>query len=163
MKVNECRSVLPPECTTKRSLYDQVMRATNISLNTDVSPAVKERWARWTTYANLLAWFKNFRKILIEFDFAGVDSNGELDINEEQMRQIVNVNEMEIAINGSQTRVGSGPVVSFQHSQLPLTSRAVAKSSLACTGIFGSNATGECIPLHWQLPTSATAKERGML
>jgi hypothetical protein len=36
----------------------------------------------------------------------------------------------------------------------------MAKSSLACTGIFRSNAAGECIPPHWQLPTSATAEER---
>ena len=39
-------------------------------------------------------------------------------------------------------------------------SRSVAKSSLACTGIFGSNAAGECVPPHFQLPTSVTAEER---
>jgi len=36
----------------------------------------------------------------------------------------------------------------------------VAKSSLACTGIFGSNTAGEFVPPHFQLPTSATAEER---
>jgi hypothetical protein len=50
--------------------------------------------------------------------------------------------------------------MSFYGPQLPVTSRVVAKSSLACTSIFGSNAAGKCIPPHWQLSTSATAKER---
>jgi hypothetical protein len=38
--------------------------------------------------------------------------------------------------------------------------RPAAKSSLSCTGIFGSNAAGECVPIHWQLPTAATTKDR---
>jgi hypothetical protein len=57
-------------------------------------------------------------------------------------------------------QAGGRPAVLFHDPQLPLTSRAVAKSSLACTGIFRSNAVGKCIPLHWQLPMSATAKEQ---
>ena len=73
---------------------------------------------------------------LIEFDFAGVDVNGELEIAEEQLRRIRNVNEMEIAVNRGQTRGGGRPALSFHNPQLPLTSRAVAKSLLACTGIF---------------------------
>jgi hypothetical protein len=40
-----------------------------------------------------------------------------------------------------------------------LANRLVAKSSLACTGIFGSNAAGECMPPHWQLLTSLTQAE----
>ena len=38
-----------------------------------------------------------------------------------------------------------------------------AKSSHSCTGIFGSNAAGECVPVHWQLPSSATSEERERL
>ncbi len=41
-----------------------------------------------------------------------------------------------------------------------MASRSVAKSSLTCTGIFGSTAAGECIAPHWQLPTAATAEDR---
>ncbi len=76
---------------------------------------------------------------------------------------IGNVNKMEISINGSQTRADGRLAVSFHDPQLPLTSRAVAKSSLACTTIYGSNAAGECIPPHWQLSMCATAKEREKL
>jgi hypothetical protein len=59
--------------------------------------------------------------------------------------------------------MSSRPAVSFHDPQLMLMSRAMAKSSLACTGIFGSNAAGKCIPLHWQLPKSALAEEREKL
>ncbi len=60
---------------------------------------------------------------------------------------------------GSKTNAGSRPAVSFHDPHFPLTQRPAAKSSLSCTGIFGSNATGECVPIHWQLPTAATTKD----
>ena len=66
-KINECCGVPLQECQKKRSLYDRVLRATTVSLNANVSPAVKERRVRWTTYANLLEWFENFRSFLIKF------------------------------------------------------------------------------------------------
>ena len=50
--------------------------------------------------------------------------------------------------------------MSFHDPHLPATSRSTAKSLLACTGIFGSSAAGECVPPHFQLPTSGTAEER---
>jgi hypothetical protein len=76
MAVKTCCSVAPAECRAKHSLYDRVMKSTNVSLNADVSPAVEERRVRWTTYANLDAWFDNLRAFLIEFDFAGVGDDG---------------------------------------------------------------------------------------
>jgi hypothetical protein len=160
MAVNTCCGVAPAECRAKHSLYDRVMKSTNVSLNADVSPAVEERRVRWTTYANLLAWFNNFRAFLIEFDFAGVGDDGELMFTEAQLRQIMNVDETEISLDASNTRAGGRPAVSFHDPHLPATSRSTAKSSLACTGIFGSSAAGECVPPHFQLPTSATAEER---
>ena len=73
MAVNTCCGVAPAECRAKHSLYDRVMKSTNVSLNADVSPAVKERRVRWTTYAILDAWFVNFCAFLIKFDFAGIN------------------------------------------------------------------------------------------
>ena len=60
MAVNTCCGVAPAECRVKHSLYDRVMKSTIVSLNVDVSPVVEERRERWTTYANLNAWFDNF-------------------------------------------------------------------------------------------------------
>jgi hypothetical protein len=64
------------ECSSKHSIYDHVMRSTNVSLNADVSPPVEERHLRWTTWPNLFNWFENFKAFLVEFDFAGVDDEG---------------------------------------------------------------------------------------
>jgi hypothetical protein len=158
-KVNECCDVPPAECTARRSLYDQVMRATNVLLNTDASPAIERRWVRWTIYENLLAWFKIFWTFLTELDSARVGSDGELDINEEQLHWILNVIKTEIAIDGSQMIAGGRPAMSFHNPHLPLSSMSVAKSSLACTGIFGSNAAGKCKPPHRQLPTDVTTAQ----
>ncbi len=160
MAVNTCCGVAPAECRAKHSLYDQVMKSTNVSLNAYVSPVVEERRVRWTTYANLNAWFDNFRAFLIEFDFAGVGDDGEPTFTKVHLRRIMNVDETEISLDASNTRAGGRPAVSFHDPHLPLTSRSTAKSLLACTGIFGSSAAGECVPPHFQLPTSATAEER---
>jgi hypothetical protein len=97
---------------------------------------------------------------LIEFDFAGVGDDGEPTFTEAQLRQIMNVDETEISLDASNTRAGGRPAVSFHDPHLPATSRSTAKSLLACTGIFGSSAAGECVPPHFQLPTSGTAEER---
>jgi hypothetical protein len=49
MLVNMCCGVPPAECGMKHSVFDRVMRSTNVSLNADVSPPVEERRLRWTT------------------------------------------------------------------------------------------------------------------
>jgi len=41
--------------------------------------------------------------------------------------------------------------------------KLVANSSFECTAIFGSSPTGELVPVHFQLPTSATSAEREKL
>ncbi len=43
MAVNTCCGVAPAECRTTHSVYDQVMKSTNVLLNADVTPAVEER------------------------------------------------------------------------------------------------------------------------
>ena len=136
------------------------MKSTIVSLNADVSPVVKKRRVRWTTYANLNAWFSNFWAFLIKFDFASVGDDGVPTFTEAQLHRIMNVDETEISLDASNTRVGGRPAKSIHNPHLPLTSRSTAKSLLACTGIFGSSAAGECVPPHFQLPTNATAEER---
>ena len=159
MSVNTCCGVPPAECGTKHSVFDRVMWSTNVSLNADVSPPVEERRLRWTTWPNLFNWYKKFKALLVEFDFAGVGDDVELTFTEEQLRRIKNIDETELALSGD-THAGGRPAVAFYDPHLPIASRSVTKSSLACMGIFGSNAVGECVPPHFQLPTSATAEER---
>jgi hypothetical protein len=63
MTVNACCGVVPSECKTKHNVFNQVMKVTNISLNADVSPVVKERQVRWTTHANLFCMVCEFPEI----------------------------------------------------------------------------------------------------
>jgi hypothetical protein len=82
---------------------------------------------------------RKFQGLLVEFNFAGIDDEGgELTFTEEQLRWIMNIDETELALNGD-THVGGRPSVAFYDPHLSIASRSVAKSPLACTGIFGSN------------------------
>ena len=65
MSVNTCCGVPPAKCGTKHSVFDRVMRSTNVSLNADVSPPVKERHLRWTMWPNLFNWFEKFKAFLV--------------------------------------------------------------------------------------------------
>ena len=83
MAVNMCCGVVPAECRTKHSVYNQVMRLTNISLNPDVLPVEEGRSGQWRTHPNLLVWLKIFWVFLMEFEFVEVNSNGDLLFTEE--------------------------------------------------------------------------------
>jgi len=140
---NELCGVTSSEGRVKESMFERVMRATNVLLNASVSPTVEDRRIRWTTYSNLHAWFVSFKAFLIEFGFAAIGSNCRLVISEAMLHRIVNVNKMEVSLDGSKTNVGGRPAVSFHNPHFPITQRPAVKSSLSCTGIFGSNAAGE--------------------
>ena len=90
------------------------------------------------TYANLDAWFENFRAFLIEFNFAGIGDDGEPTFTEAQLRRIMNVDETEISLNASNTRAGGRPAVSFHDPHLPLSSRSTAKSQQRCRRVCTS-------------------------
>jgi hypothetical protein len=45
----------------KTTIFEQVMRVMLVKLNITFTPPVEEQWLCWTTYANLLMWFVNFR------------------------------------------------------------------------------------------------------
>ncbi len=157
--LNELCGVTSSEKSVKEIMFKRVIWATNVLLNASIAPVVEERCIRWTTYSNLHVWFVSFKVFLIELGFATIGSNGKLVFSDEMLRRMVNVNKTEILVDGSKTNAGGRPAVSFHDPHFPLTKRPVAKSSLSCTGIFGSNAAGECVPIHWQLPTAATAEE----
>ena len=89
------------------------MRSTNVSLNADVLPPVKERHLQWTTWPNLFQWFEYFKAFLVEFNFAGVGDDGELTFMEEQLRWIQNIDKMELVLDASKTHVGGRPAVAF--------------------------------------------------
>ncbi len=160
--VNDCCGVSSTgSVELKKSIFLRVMKSTNVSLCATVAPAIEERRIRWTTFDNLQKWFVGWRKFLLTYGFATVGPDGDqLLFEPDQLRRILNVDESEISLDGSSSMAGGKPAVIFYDPHLPMVSRSAAKSSLSCTGIFGSSAAGECIPPHWQLPTAATSADR---
>jgi hypothetical protein len=105
------------------------MKSTNVSLCAFIAPQAKERCIHsLTRYANLLVWFDNFKVFLIEFGFAIVGCNGEPVFDEKTMHQILNLDVMNISVDGSKTIVGGRPEVSFHNPHLPMPSLTSAKS-----------------------------------
>jgi hypothetical protein len=76
------------------------------------------------------------------------------------MHQRLNLDAIDISVDGSKTIVGGRPEVLFHDPCLPMPSLTYAKLLHSCTGIFGSNTAGQCVPVHWQLLFSTTAEER---
>jgi len=137
MIVNMCCGVPPAECSMKHSIFGHVMQSTNVSLKADVSPPVEKMRLRWMAWLNLIKWFENFKAFLVELDFAGVGDDEKLTFLEEQLRRIKNIDETELALSRD-THAGGRPAVAFYDPHLPIASRSVAKSSLACTLYLGA-------------------------
>jgi hypothetical protein len=98
---------------------------------------------------------------MLKYEFTQPGSNGDkMIVKEENLHWIHIVDKTKMLLDGSKTRAGGRPAVTFFDSHLPMPCVSAAKSSLSCNGIFGSNTTGECVPPHWQIPTTATAVER---
>jgi hypothetical protein len=111
------------------SIFDRVMKSTNISLCAFIAPQAKERRIpSWTRYAHLLVWFCNLKVFLIEFGFAIVGCDGEPVFDEKTVHQILNLDAMDISVDGSKTIMSGRPEVSFHDPHLPMPSLTSAKS-----------------------------------
>ena len=111
----------------------------------------------------LHTWFLGFKEFLLNFKFAMLDGTGELIFSPEMLRRVVNVDETKASLDGSNTQAGRRPAMSFQDPHLQQIMKLAAKFSYECTAIFGSSTAGELVPVHFQLPTSATLAEREKL
>jgi hypothetical protein len=118
------------------SIFDRVMKSTNVPLCAFIAPQAKERCICWTRYANLLAWLNIFKVFLIKFGFAIVGCNEEPVFDEKTMHQILNIDTMDISVDGSKMIVGGRLEVSFYNPHLPMPNLTSAKSLHSCTGIF---------------------------
>ncbi len=158
--LNELRGI-KLDIRVKENMLGQVMAATTASLNVNVVVAVKERRLMWTTYDNLFKWFMLFKAFLLKYGFATPrnDSKRHPIFNKRMLQCILNINETKILLNGSNSQAGGHPAILFHDPHLPMVMKLVAKSSYKCTGISGSNAVGEVVPPHFQLPTAVTAVE----
>jgi hypothetical protein len=116
---------------------------------------------QWTTSYNLDIWFSTFKGMCIDYGFArpkedgDVDTVGELFFFPGQLYRIVNFD-----IDDTTGQRGGRPPTVFNSPAVSGGVTAVNKSSYSATLIFGSNAAGEPLPLHFQLKTLAQTTEK---
>ena len=146
--------------TPKKSILDQVLKLTTVSLDATYAVKVEERRNNWLTYTNLKLWFDNWKICLVEYGFASQDEDGNLVFTEAQLRRILNLDETEVSLDGTNTSAGGRQSVIFVDPNLPLCTRSASKSSRHMTAICGSNAAGEILPHHYQLVSEATEEAR---
>jgi hypothetical protein len=134
-------------------------------------PNVIERArVEWTTSYNLDIWFSTFKEMCIDYGFArvredtdGPDVEGELFFFPGQLQRIVNFDETDGSIDDTTGQRGGRPSMVFHSNNISGGATSVNKSAYTATLIFGSNAAGEPLPLHFQLKTLAQQAENQRL
>ena len=129
-------------------------------LNAAKSQPVEERRLRWTTWSNSNTWFDSWESDLVSLGFAFKNDEDETIIPEDQKRNILNLDETCLGMDGNKGGRGGRPSVVFYDPSLPKLGKRAVKSSLTTTMITGSNAIGEPLPPHFQFSTKATSGDR---
>ena len=142
------------------NMVDRLLDHTGVNLNATVNRAAEERRVRWCTYRNLKMWFGKWRQRLEELGFGYTDDDGKFVIPEDQLRRILNLDETNLSVDGSNQRRGGRPAVAFVNPSLPRLGEQVPKSGYSLTLITGSTAAGEALPPHFQFATRATDPAR---
>jgi len=144
-----------------KTLFLKLKKANAAVLDLSKEEVVEMRRQIWTTYSNLNDWFNAWEKFLITHGFACevIKENGEKEItfSEEQKRRIINIDETNLSLDGSDGGRGGRPActITMKHCNRPGT--AQNKTSLSSSLMCGSNAAGEAMPLH--IMFSSDAKE----
>ncbi len=102
----------------------------------------------WTTHANLSDWFDAWEVFCVSQGFATKNSNGEVLFTEEQMRRIINVDETNFSLDGSDGGRGGRPANTITISNAARPGTGQNKSSISSSLMHGSNAAGESMPIH---------------
>ncbi len=139
----------------------RVLNDTAINLNAGKTKTGEKRQVRWTNHKNISMWFDNWEHNLVELGFACVDAIiKKVTILSEQLRNIGNLDETNILLDGSTMTRGGRPEMVLYDPRFPQVRNATSKSSLSVTMVAGSNAAGEAYPPHLQFPSKAKSKEQ---
>jgi hypothetical protein len=92
---------------------------------------------------------------LVDYDFATINTNGELLFDIEMMKLILNLYETCMSLDRGNGNRGGRPTVTYYGVCFPQLGKATSKLALTTTMIGESNAVGKPIPPHFQFKTSA--------
>ena len=136
-------------------LLNRVVCNTATDINAVKLNCAEDCRIRWMTYQNLDLWFDSWEVFLVDYGFTTINTNGELVFDIEMMKQILNLDEECMLLDGGNGNQGGRPTVTYYDVRFPQLRKATSKSELTTTMIGGSNAAGEPIPPHFQFQTSA--------
>ena len=136
-------NIRTPDAT---ALLNRVIRNTAIDINAVKLNCAEDRRVRWTTEGNLQLWFDSWEQFVVEYGFATIDPNGEVIFDEEMKARIVNLDETNLSLNGSDSNRGGRPTATYYDVRFPQLGKSTSKSALSTTMITGSTAAGEPLP-----------------
>ena len=141
-------------------MLNRILALCDVNFEASLDVNVEEHRLQWTTFANLSLWLLSWDRTIIGKGFGHRDDEGNVIIPPDQLRQIFNVDESAISLDGSsESQAGGLPTITFHDKNIPKYGKPTTKSSTKIIFIGGINAAGEPIPAHFQLPTGATIKE----
>ena len=113
----------------------------------------------WCTPGNLQDCFDEWEGFVITNGFATRNETGDVIFTEDQKRRIINIDETNLSLDGSDGGRGGRPSysISIKGCQRPGTGQN--KSGLSSSLMCGSNAAGEPMPLHIMFSSSASHEE----
>jgi len=123
----------------------------------------EERRVRWTTYNNLDMWFNTWERELLKHGLMELNARGLPHIPHQKLRQILNLDETSLSLDGSSINRGGRPAAYWFDPRLPQVGITTAKTAYSSTMITGSNAYGEALPPHFQFTSSAQTEEGKMI
>jgi len=143
------------------TLFKRVKKENAGLLELSKEHLIEMRRLLWTTPKNLNDWFDEWGLFCVEKGFATrSEHDGEVVFSEAQKRRIINIDETNLSLDGSDGGRGGRPAstITIKHCQRPGTAqnKAGLSSSLMCR----SNAAGEAMPLH--IMFSSKAEEENM-
>ncbi len=116
----------------------------------------------WTSYKNLKTWFGTWKENFLDLGFAkqvAVGTSLDVIIPEDQLKNIINLDETCLSLDGSKSFRGGPPEVIFYDPRFPQLGVGTSKSASTMTMIGGGNAASKALPTHLQFQTSAQRPE----
>jgi hypothetical protein len=108
-------------------------------------------------------WFDSWEVFVVEYGFVTINMNSELHFEEIMKKQIVNLDETCLSLDGSNSNCGGRPTATYYNVCFPQLGKGTSKSALMTTMIRGSTAVGEPLPPHFQFQMSTqTAKAKAI-
>ena len=137
------------------TIYQHYKRENAALLQLSKEEVQEYRRIMWTTHTNLSDWFDAWEEFCLSYGFAAKNDAGEVIFSECQKRRIINVDETNFSLNGSDGGRGGRPANTITISNAARPGTGQNKSSVSSSLMLGSNSAGEAMPIHIMFASKA--------